>query len=125
MIKRIIEVSSASYLSMKNRQLLIQRAKQPTQSLIEDIGVLILDNTAISYTQAMLNHCLANNTLVILCNQQHLPHAILYSLNQNSLHSKIIHNQFQASQFLLKRSYINHAPLSVKNKSYFLVAIAV
>ena len=76
MIKRIIEVSSASYLSMKNRQLLIQRAKQPTQSLpIEDIGVLILDNTAISYTQAMLNHCLANNTLVILCNQQHLPHA--------------------------------------------------
>ena len=78
MIKRIIEVSSASYLSMKNRQLLIQRTKQPTQSLpIEDIGVLILDNTAISYTQAMLNHCLANNTLVILCNQQHLPHAIL------------------------------------------------
>ncbi len=104
MIKRIIEISSASYLSMKNCQLLIQRAKQPVQSLpIEDIGVLILDNTAISYTQAMLNHCLANNTVVILCNQQHLPHAILYPLNQNSLHSKIIHSQFQASQPLQKK----------------------
>ena len=123
MIKRIIEVSSASYLSMKNRQLLIQRAKQPTQSLpIEDIGVLILDNTAISYTQAMLNHCLANNTLVILCNQQHLPHAILYPLNQNSLHSKIIHNQFQASQPLQKKIWreIIQAKIAEQSKNLIL-----
>ena len=112
MIKRIIEVSSASYLSMKNRQLLIQRTKQPTQSLpIEDIGVLILDNTAISYTQAMLNHCLANNTVVILCNQQHLPHAILYPLNQNSLHSKLFTtNSKQAAPLLVKNNLARNYP---------------
>ena len=56
MIKRIIEVSSASYLSMKNRQLLIQRTKQPTQSLpIEDIGVLFWIIPPLAIPNRMLN----------------------------------------------------------------------
>lgn len=104
MIKRIVEISSAGYLWTKNKQLYFQKQGGQTQHIpIEDIGVLVLDNLALSYSQTLLNYCIANNTCVIVCNQQHIPHAILYPFFHHSLHHKIIHQQFKASKPVKKK----------------------
>jgi hypothetical protein len=49
MIKRIVEVSNPSYLYLKNRQLIIEQAHEVVAQVpIEDIGVLILEHSAIT-----------------------------------------------------------------------------
>lgn len=104
MIKRIVEISSAGYLWTKNQQLYFQKNKSSTQTIpIEDIGVLVLDNPALSYSQTLINRCVANNTCIIVCSPKHLPQAIIYPFSHHSLHYKVIQEQFKASKPLQKR----------------------
>ncbi len=118
MIKRIVEISSAGYLFTRNRQLYFKKEQGARSSIpIEDIGVLVLDNPALSYSQSLLNQCLANNTCVILCNNQHLPHAILYPTSSNTLHHKIIHQQFSASKALQKRLWQSIIQAKIKEQA--------
>lgn len=47
MIKRIIDISDAAYLHLKDRQLLIDKQGETVGSVtIEDLGVLILQHPA-------------------------------------------------------------------------------
>ena len=51
MIKRIVEISNPSFLSVKNKQLLIEQDSEVKgQVPVEDLGVLILSNPAITVT---------------------------------------------------------------------------
>lgn len=95
MIKRIIEISTAAKISCKNKQLVVCRQEENDTSVpIEDIGILILDNPAITHTQAVLNACAANNVAVLICDTaSHIPTAMLLPLEGHSLQSKAMHLQ--------------------------------
>jgi len=52
MIKRIIDISEAAYVHLKNQQLVIEKQSEIVgQVPIEDLGVLILQHPAIVLTQ--------------------------------------------------------------------------
>lgn len=52
MTKRIVEIGNPARLSSKNRQLVVERRDFPTASIpFEDLGVLIVDHPAVSFTQ--------------------------------------------------------------------------
>ena len=95
MIKRIIDVSQRSYLHMKNRQLLIERdGNVLTQVPIEDLGVLILEHPAITISQQLIIACQQNNTILIFCDNHHLPYSVILPIGEaNTLHSKILKEQ--------------------------------
>ena len=58
MIKRTIDVSKPSYLSLKNQQLLIdQEGKTVGNIPVEDLGILILEHPAITITQGVILAC--------------------------------------------------------------------
>ncbi len=62
MIKRIVEVSNPSYLHLKNKQLLIEQEREVVAQIpIEDIGVLVLEHSAINITQPLIIECQKNN----------------------------------------------------------------
>jgi len=65
MIKRIIEISKPSYLSLKNNQLVIEQDSIKVGTVpIEDIGALILANPAIVITQFCIIACLENASVL-------------------------------------------------------------
>ena len=105
MIKRIIDISDASYLHLKNQQLLIdKKGKTEGKIPIEDLGVLILEHPAVVLTQQVIISCQKNNTVIIFCDERHLPYsAILPIAESNSLHNKILKQQLAVTEPTRKR----------------------
>lgn len=104
MIKRIVEISNPARLSLKNQQMVIDREGFESVSVpIEDMGILILDHTAITHTQGLLTACFENNVAVLICNAKHTPGSILLPLEGNSLHSRTIAQQVQITEPTRKR----------------------
>jgi CRISPR-associated protein Cas1 len=104
MIKRIVEISSPSYLRLDHQQLTVVRDNIEVGTIpVEDLGVLIIDHPGVSYTQALLAACFENNVVVVLCDAKHLPCALLLPLAGHSLHAKTLRAQIAASQPVQKR----------------------
>ncbi len=99
MIKRIIDVSKPSYLSLKNGQLIVEQENELKAKVpVEDIGVLILEHPAITLTQSLIIACQQNNTAIVFCDAKHLPYSVLLPLVEaNSLHAKILREQLASS----------------------------
>ncbi len=104
MIKRIVEIGNSARLSLKNRQMVVEREGFESATVpIEDMGILILDHPTIIHTQGLLAACAENNAAVLICNAKHLPGAILLPLEGNSLHSRTIAQQVQTTEPTRKR----------------------
>lgn len=104
MIKRIIEISNPSFLSIKNKQLLIEQDSEVKGQIpIEDLGVLILSNPAITVTQQALMACWQNNTVVVGCDERFMPGAVLIPLDGHSLQAKTLQLQIDAKEAVKKR----------------------
>lgn len=104
MIKRTIEISRPSYLSLRDRQLVIeQEGKEVGTVPIEDLGVLIIDSPAVTCTQGLLMACWQANAVVVLCDEKHLPGALVQPIVGHTLHQKIIRQQVTASTSRKKR----------------------
>lgn len=69
MIKRIIEISQAkTYLSVKYGQLIIRQDGEQVSSIpCEDIGVLLVDHSGVTYTHSVFTELLRCGAAVVLC----------------------------------------------------------
>ncbi|GAB4433908.1 MAG: type II CRISPR-associated endonuclease Cas1 [bacterium] len=115
MIKRIIEIGNPSHLSLKNHQLVIQGKKELLGTIpIEDIGILILDNQAISYTQCLITTCSKNGVIVVLCDDKHLPISLIMPIENHTLHTQIVLQQSKLPEPRRKRLW----QLIIKAKVY-------
>jgi CRISPR-associated protein Cas1 len=104
MIRRVVEVSSPARLSLSNRQMVIERKdEKPVAVPVEDLGLLIFDHRGITHTQGLLVECWKYNVVVLLCDDKHLPGAILLPLDGHSLQSKIMARQVQITEPSRKR----------------------
>jgi CRISPR-associated protein Cas1 len=105
MIKRIIDVSNASYLHLQNQQLLLdQKGDTVGQVPIEDLGVLILQHPAIVLTQQVIIACQKNNVVIVFCDEKHLPYSVLLPIAEgHTLHHKILKQQIAISEPIRKR----------------------
>lgn len=70
---------------------------------IEDIGVLILSNPAITISSSLISSCQQNNCIVVFCDSKHLPISVLLPLSGNSMHSKILNIQTSVKKPVKKR----------------------
>jgi CRISPR-associated protein Cas1 len=118
MIKRIIEVSKPSYLHLKNKQLIIEQAHEVVAQVpIEDIGVLILEHSAITITQPLIIECQENNTAVIFCDERHLPYSTLLPISEgNNLHQKILKQQINITEPVRKNLWKQIIQQKIRNQ---------
>ena len=124
MIKRIVEISQHAHLSLRNQQLVIERAdEEPAQIAIEDLGVLILDHYSITHTQQLLSACWQNNVAVILCDGKHLPGAVLLPLDGHSLQSKIVAQQVEVTEPTRKRLWQTIVQAKVREQANVLRSV--
>lgn len=105
MIKRIIEISSGpARLSIAHRQLVIEREGQEKVTVpCEDIGVLLIDHPAVSYTHAVFTLLAEMGAAVVLCGRTHHPTSLLLPLEGNVVQTERYRAQLEASLPLKKR----------------------
>ena len=121
MIKRIVEISNPSKLSVKYKQLKIQQNKIEIGSVpIEDLGVLIINEPSIITTQKLIIECIENNVSVIFCNEKHMPSGIVIPLCGNSLQSQILKHQINLNEPQKKRLWQLIVKEKIKQQSLVL-----
>ena len=85
-VKRVVDVSSDARLSLTRGQMVIRRPDEPDALVpVEDLGVLILDNPALTCSQRLLSACAENGAAVLVCDSRHLP--IIADRNLSAIHN--------------------------------------
>jgi CRISPR-associated protein Cas1 len=121
MIKRIVEISNPAYLHLRNRQMVIEREDAVVGTVpVEDLGMLILDHSGITHTQALLTACSENNVVVLVCDSKHLPSAILLPLDGHTLHSKTLGQQIAATEPTCKRLWQHVVQAKIREQAKVL-----
>ena len=122
MIKRTLYFSNPAYLKTKNDQLIIELPEtgEFKSAIIEDVGIIILDNQQITITQAVLSKLLANNCAVITCNETHHPTGMLLNLDGHTLQQQRFQAQIQASAPLKKQLWQQTVVAKIINQADLL-----
>ena len=134
MIKRTLYFGNPAYLSTANEQLVIKLPevetndslpesfkKEAVRSVpIEDIGVVVLDNSRITITHGVLDKLLANNSAVITCNASHLPYGLFLPLDGNTTQNERYRYQLEASVPLCKQLWKQTIEQKILNQAKVL-----
>jgi CRISPR-associated protein Cas1 len=104
-IKRTIDISEGpTYLSIENDQLVLKRGKDRIGTVpCEDVGVLLVDNSATTYTHAVFTRLVHFGAVIVLCGANHLPVGMVMPMESNELTARRMRLQASAAQPLRKR----------------------
>lgn len=108
MIKRTVEISQQSvHLSVSNRQLELRQRGGERAVLAtipcEDLGMLVVDEWATTYTHGALAELLAHDAAVVICGRNHLPVGALMPLSNHTQLVERVNVQLAAGRPLRKR----------------------
>jgi len=125
MIKRIVDISDAAYLHLKNQQLLIDKQGETIgQVAIEDLGVLILQHPAIVLTQQVTIACQKNKVVIVFCNEKHLPYSVILPIGEShTLHNKILKQQIAITEPTRKRLWQQIVQYKIKQQAQTLMLL--
>ena len=134
MIKKTLCFSNPAYLSLRNRQLVIQIPEIENNDTvtenfkkmnertipIEDIGVVILDNKRITITTGVMESLLQNNAAIITCDSRSMPTGLMLPLHSNTLQSERFRDQIDASLPLRKQLWQQTVKQKIANQEAVL-----
>lgn len=123
MIKRTLYFGNPCSLRKKDMQLLIsypEEGKQDISVPLEDIGLLILDNPQITFTNALAMSLNENNSAVISCNSSHMPLGLMLPMFSNTVFSEKLHTQLKASIPLKKNLWKQTVAAKISNQAALL-----
>ena len=94
---RNIIIESPAQISLKNKQLIIKT--DSTHSVaVEDISALLIESRASSITAAALSHLGQSGCAVFICDEKHLPCAVLEPFSQHSRALGVLKAQLEAAK---------------------------
>ena len=104
-IKRTVEISSGpTYLSVKNGQLVIRREREVIGTVpFEDIGIVIVDHPAVTYTHGVLTSLGRVGAVLVACGADHHPATLVVPIEGNTLHTERLRLQVESSRPCGKR----------------------
>jgi CRISPR-associated protein Cas1 len=107
MIRKTVEFASpGTRLSVAHRQLLVERPDLPIATLpIEDLGVVIVDDSRATYTQAVFIELLAAGATVMVTGRDHLPMGMMLPLDAHHVQTERHRAQVEASEPVKKRAW--------------------
>jgi CRISPR-associated protein Cas1 len=125
MIKRTIEISSGpARLSIRNRQLVIERnGCDPATVPPEDIGLLLIDHPAVSYTHAVFTTLCEHGAAIVLCGGAHLPAALVMPLAANTVQTERFRAQIEAPAPLRKQLWRQAVACKIAQQGAVLEAV--
>lgn len=134
MIKKTLYFGNPAYLGVNNKQLVIKipevesnktipeefKAEARKTIPIEDIGVVILDNSRITITHGAIESLLENNCALITCNSSRMPIGLMLPLSGNTTHTERFRDQINASTPLNKQLWQQTVQAKIKNQAFVL-----
>lgn len=134
MIKKTLCFSNPAYLSLRDKQLVInlpevEKAENLSESFkkstemtrpVEDIGVVVLSHKQITITSGALEALLENNCAVITCDSHSMPVGLLLPLTGNTTQSERFRDQLNASLPLRKQLWQQTMQYKIRNQAAVL-----
>ena len=134
MIKRTILISSPSYLSLRNGQMVVKVAelercdkvdeafkRQFERSVpIEDLGLLMVENRQVTLTAGLMAALAAANCAVAVCDDRMMPTGLMLPLSANTLTTERMRSQAGASLPLKKQMWLQTVRAKILNQSKVL-----
>ncbi len=139
MIKKTLYFGNPAYLSLKRKQLVfripeIENNKNVSEELkkesiktipIEDIGVVILDNSQITITNALIEELLNNKCTILSCDKSHLPNGMILPFIGNTTQTERYRFQIESSVPLKKQLWQQTVKAKIINQANLLNSIGV
>lgn len=128
MIKKTLFFSNPTYLSLKDKQLVIKKLddldinglpKIVTRP-IEDIGVIVLENKQITITLGAIDALIQNNCAIITCDNRCMPNGLMLPLESNNIQSERFREQIDASVPLKKQLWQQTVKQKILNQATVL-----
>ncbi len=134
MIKKTLYFGNPAYLSLRNKQLVIQlpgvvknetlpetfKADAIKTIPVEDIGVVLLDNRQITITHGLIEALLENNCALITCNSNRMPVGLMLPFDGNTTQTERFREQIDASVPLKKQLWQQTVQAKILNQAYVL-----
>ena len=107
MIRKTIEFSTpGTRLSVAHRQLVVERPDLPKATFpIEDLGVVIVDDTRATYTQSVFLSLLEAGATVLVTGRDHLPAGMMLPLDAHHVQTERHRAQVETSAPVRKRAW--------------------
>ena len=116
---RNIKIDSHVKLSIKNQQLYIE-TDILRQIPLEDINCIIIENQTVTVSAYLLQKMADMGITVYVCDEKHLPNAVLLSMVRHSSHFKILKYQIEAGKPLQKRLWQQIVVRKIRNQALCL-----
>lgn len=116
---RNIKIDSHVKLQIKNQQLLID-AGEEIQIPLEDINCILIENQTVTLSAYLLQKLADMGIALYVCDEKHLPNAVLLPVVRHSRHFKILKYQMEAAKPLQKRLWQQIVIQKIKNQALCL-----
>ncbi|HRW74913.1 MAG TPA: type II CRISPR-associated endonuclease Cas1 [Saprospiraceae bacterium] len=118
MIKRTLLFAKPAKLSIRNRQLWIERKEEAPRSVpVADIGMLIIEHQQISLSHAVIQACMEANVIIVNCDDRHMPQGIMHPLEGHVELSERYQAQLSASVPLKKNLWAQTVQAKITNQT--------
>jgi CRISPR-associated protein Cas1 len=116
---RNIKIDSHVKLSIKNQQLYIE-TDILRQIPLEDINCILIENQTVTVSAYLLQKMADMGITVYVCDEKHLPNAVLLPMVRHSRHFKILKYQIEAGKPLQKRLWQQIVVRKIRNQALCL-----
>jgi len=123
MIKRTLYFGNPCYLKFRLEQLNIEflEEEKENQSIpVEDIGIVVLDNSRITITQGLLAALSENNSVIVNCDSRHMPFALMLPTSAHHAYTEKMRFQIEASLPLKKNLWQQTVIAKIRNQAKLL-----
>ncbi len=112
---RNIKIESSIGLHIKNSQLII--GDKGISFPLEDINCVLIENQSVTVSSYMLQEFAKNEIALYVCDEKHLPNAVLLPLVKHSRHFKMLTRQTEVGKPLIKRLWQQIIVCKIKNQA--------
>ncbi len=125
MIKRSVEISSGpAHLAVRYGQLVVRReGEDDAQVPIEDLGVLVVEHPAVTYTHSLLTTLALGNVAVVFCGQDHQPAGMLLPFEGNTFQAQAVAAQADAKDAVKNRLWAEIVRAKVRAQGRLLAHV--
>jgi CRISP-associated protein Cas1 len=119
MIKKIIEISQARrHLAVRLGQLIIKENGTEISTIpCEDIGVLLVDHSGVTYTHSVFTELLRCGAAIVLCGGNHQPNGMLLPLESNTLQAERFAQQIKVKEPVKKKLWQQLVRAKIKHQA--------
>lgn len=113
---RNVIIENPAHLSVKNRQLIIKTDREHSLA-VEDLSALLLQSNRSTITTAALSLLGQSGCAVFLCDEKHMPCAVLESYCQHSRGVNVIKEQMSATDAFRNRLWKSIVIAKIENQA--------